>query len=590
VSREGLHVRWLHIGILMIVMFVLLSRFLNLPARPMGNDEAVLALNALQLTPSATAFWPAEREIISRSPLYEWLTGFVFQYISSGAAQARLVPAAAGALLALLPLFFLKRMSKLELILTSAFLAFSPVAINLSRAAGGYTLSALFLTSAVLVATLPRRKDSDDSRWIWSSIFLGASFASGVAVYNGLFSLLLGYLLIRWRLPEIFRTEETKHYLQDFTRYLWLAPVVAILAATGVGSYRFGMAGIGEALAIWLKGWVPFGKLSLLSFLMAGITYEPFILIVGAFGAIQAWRRGSSSGKLFSIWALASLMTGLIYPARSAQDWIWVVIPLAFLAAEAVRALLNRLLEREAWNHVVSLVVIALILIGAAVVTLLGYVNGYLQQMLIGDGALVGLALLAMLLLLSSVFVLFGLGWSWEIVFDGASIVILVLTSLLSVSAAWNLANDRGLEFRTLWVEDSPTENGKYFERTLENASLALTGEAKSAAVFVKGELEPSLVWALRENPRYDDTDIEGQADPPVLIAPEGVSLVGFSSEYLGQNFALNYERGWYGLLPPDLLRWYLTHSAPTASASWVIFVRADIIEFSEFQPQPAEE
>jgi hypothetical protein len=65
---------------------------------------------------------------------------------------------------------------------------------------------------------------------------------------------------------------------------------------------------------------------------------------------------------------------------------------------------------------------------------------------------------------------------------------------------------------------------------------------------------------------------------------------VGFSAEYLGQNFAYSYHRGWYGVLPPDLLRWYLTHSAPTASAGWVIFVRGDIIEFSDFPAQPAEE
>jgi hypothetical protein len=39
-------------------------------------------------------------------------------------------------------------------------------------------------------------------------------------------------------------------------------------------------------------------------------------------------------------------------------------------------------------------------------------------------------------------------------------------------------------------------------------------------------------------------------------------------------------------MLPPNLLRWSLDHSAPTASTGWVLFVRSDIIALSEFSSE----
>jgi hypothetical protein len=156
----------------------------------------------------------------------------------------------------------------------------------------------------------------------------------------------------------------------------------------------------------------------------------------------------------------------------------------------------------------------------------------------------------------------------------------------LSISAAWNLASDRGLGFRTLWVSNSPTENGKYFDMTLENASLALLGDPDAAPILVQGEIEPSLVWRLRDHPRYIPAVSESAATPPILVVPEGAGLGPFGAEYFGQNFAMTVERGWFGLLPPDLLRWSLTHSAPTASTGWVLYIRSDIIAITEFEAE----
>ena len=589
-NHEIVRIRWLQIGVLLVVLLAVLPRVINLGDRPLGPEEAVQALNATRLSPEPATFWPTDQEGLTASPLYEWLTGLVFQFGGSGRLQARLVPALAGTLLAVLPLFFMQRASRSWMLLTAGLLALSPVAINLSRMAAGDTLSVLFLTAAIMNSVLPVAIEERERQSIWTAILLGASLASGRAVYTGIFSLLFTYALIRWRMREALRSGELAFSGKGFVHHLWIVPVTAVLVATGVGGFRFGLAGLGEALVLWLRGWVPFGQLSALGFLVAGLTYEPLLVVVGTIGAVLAWRRSDTYGKAFSLWALASFLTVLIYPGRSAQDWIWAAVPLAVLAASTLSLLLQRISQREKWLHVVSLVSIAIVLISAAAVTLLGYVNGYLQQMLMGDDVLIALALFAMLLLLASVFVLFGLGWSWSIVLDGAGIVVVAVTFLLSVSAAWNLGSDRGLGFRTLWVPSSPTQNGQYLEDTIENASLALTGDANAAPIFVQGEPEPGLIWALRNYPRYEPVEAENATAPPILIVPDGADLGAYSAEYFGQSFALNLERGWFGLVPPDLLRWSLTHSAPTASTSWVVFIRSDIIRLSDFSTEPALE
>lgn len=582
-NRASLRVRWLYIAILILILLSFLPRVIKLSGQPLGNEEAVNALNATLQSSDPASHWLAEQETFTISPLYEWSTGLVFQFAGTGEGQARLLPAIAGALLALLPVFFLRAGSRLELLLSSTFLALSPVAVNLSRSADGAMFSALFLTASVLWIVIPGTEINPEKVGVWSAVFLGAALASGVAVYSGVVSLLLAYLLTKWLSAGAMHSEGLHVNLQQVARNLWIAPLVAVLLATGLGGFRFGLSGLGESLALWLRGWVPFGELSVPAFLMAGLAYEPFILIVGAVGVVLVWRTENQRGKLFSLWALGSLLVSLVYSGRSAQDWIWVTIPLAFVAAEAVAALFNRLSEREQWLHVSALVSIAVVLISAAVITLIGYVNGYLQQMMTGSDLLIGLALLAMLLLLSSVFVLFGLGWSWEVVQDGAGIVLVLVTLAASISAAWNLANDRGLAFRTLWISSSPTENGTYFQETLKTASLALLGSEKAAPILIQGDPEPAIIWRLRDYPRYVPLDEEPAAAPPVLVVPAGTGLGAFGADYFGQSFAMNLERGWFGLLPPDLLRWSLTHSAPTASTSWVIYIRADIIGLTDF-------
>jgi hypothetical protein len=588
VSNGSVRMRWLHIGVILALLLSVMPRVINLAHRPLDNFEAVHALNAAQLTPSPAPYWSNQEASNSSSPMYAWLTGLVFQFVGSGEAEARVVPALAGLLLAILPIFCFGALDRLQLLLASVFIALSPVAVTLSRTAGDETLGALFLSGFVLTVCLPGQQIRTERRWIWAAVLLGAALASGVAVFNGLFSILLAYLLFRWMSPEVIRSESFKEGARSFLKYSWLTPVSAVVMATGVGIYRFGLAGLGESIALWMNGWVPFGQLSALGFLVAGVSYEPFILLMGIIGVIVVWRSGSQTGKLFSLWALGAFLTGIIYPGRSAQDWIWAVIPLSFLAAEAIGALLLRLERRDQWIHVIALISIALVLTSAAIITLIGYVNGFIQQMLLGEELLIGVALLAMLVLLVSVFVLFGLGWSWDVVWDGLGIFLGIITMMLSVSAAWNLANDGGLGFRTLWVSNSPTENVEYFSSTIENASLALTGKATGAPVFIQGEPDPALIWQLRAHPPYVASDAQNAAIPPILIVPEGAGLGAYGAEYFGQDFVLNLERGWFGMLPPDLLRWSLTHSAPTAATGWVVFIRADIIGLSEFSVEPS--
>lgn len=589
-NRIELRIRWLHIGILVIAVVAALTRLPGLSKRPIDNSEAISALNAAQLTTDPAPYWLDQTQARSVSPLYEWLTAAVFQVSGSGEGAARLFPAIAGILFVLLPLGFLRAEAKATLLLGALFLALSPVAISLSRAAGGTMLSALLLCAFVLTMTLSRDQDSADRSAILAAILIGGALSAGEPAFHGLFSLIIAGVLVRWLYPEIWRFYSASRVFEQLLKYLWLSPIVAILLATGMGMSRLGLSGIGESFVTWLNGWIPFGQLSALGFLAAGISYEPLLFILGAAGIILVRKRADDFAKLSISWALGALLSGLIYPGRSAQELLWVLIPSSFLAALFTSELITRLTQRVDWPHVFSLVAISLVLISSAVVTIIGYVNGYLQQMLVGDDVLIGVALFAMFLLLSSVIVLFGLGWSWDVVWDGLGIVLILMTLALSISSAWKLEHDRQLGFRTLWESDSPSANGRYFDNTIENASLALTGSLTAAPVHIDGEPNPSLIWHVRHHPRYFNPDPTLQAAPPIIIARAEAGLGEYGAEYFGQKITMTFERAWYGLLPPDFFRWSVTNSAPTAPTGWVVFVRSDIIALSDFAPEAPSE
>jgi len=136
--------------ILAIFFAGLCLRFVNLGKMPFSTAEAQNAYAAFSASNRLSTETAA-------SPVYEGLTGATFFLLKATPFFARFWPALAGASLALVPLFWRRRLGSLQTILLAAAFAFDPVLFTLSRQAGGaiFTVVGLIWMLAFFFARKP---------------------------------------------------------------------------------------------------------------------------------------------------------------------------------------------------------------------------------------------------------------------------------------------------------------------------------------------------------------------------------------------------------------------------------------------------
>jgi hypothetical protein len=103
-------------------------------------------------------------------------------------------------------------------------------------------------------------------------------------------------LLVAFGLSRILASRDRKPF-EEFRRLftiksgVWVALVVMLLVASGVGFYWNGLAGLGESITEWLHGWTEPGTQSAIAYAVMLLAYEPLFVVMGIVGAVLAWRR-----------------------------------------------------------------------------------------------------------------------------------------------------------------------------------------------------------------------------------------------------------------------------------------------------------
>jgi hypothetical protein len=295
-------------------------------------------------------------------------------------------------------------------------------------------------------------------------------------------------------------------------------------------------------------------------------------------GAVLAWRRKESLGQAASLWALGSLFSGLVYPARSAAEIVFVVLPLALLVAYTISVLIERIVQRGVGLELVGLTGVLLVLTASAWISLVGYANGFILEYTPSDPGLILLVFSALIIMAVSLLLFFGLGWSWGVVADTLGIAATLVLAAITLSAAWRLNfTPLATSARELWRPEVTTNGMRLLTDTLDNASLAYAGRTDEIAVEVQSEVNPALAWALRD---YNQAggEFNSLAEPSqAVLALELNSGTNLLADYMGQGMALKERRDWEGSLPPNLLQWFVLRSAPTELERWILWVRMDI-------------
>jgi len=564
--------------LLYLILFTLGAwlRFNQLDRQPLTDAEAREALGAL---PQPAEFQPPDPG--PGSPAYQVLTGLAFSFTGAQDRIARWAPAVAGSLLLLTPLLVRPQIGRGAALMTTLLLGISPTLWAASRTAGGSAIAVLGILTAVLF--LARARAETRGNLERAAAMLGVAAATGQAGLLGLASLGVGsaaLVAIRRRRgnPDPDRTPALPWPValdtEALRRNLFLAGVVALSVASGLGFFVRALGGVFGGLGSWAEGWFEPSGIPAASVMLNLPTYEPLLLGFGGLGLVRAVRKGSALESWLAVWAISALLLIAVYPGRRPEDLLWAVIPLCFLAAKEASQLIERALgARPAW-----------LLIGfvAAVIALLAFSYMQLAAFVRGPDAfqtLLGLPLLLMLALMgiglaAAAIGLLGLGWSREIAGTVAGVAGLIVLSSLSLSAGGRL-NLAPASASELWRPQASLAGLLDLRETIDTLSKAETGRTGAIPLQFADPSTPALAWVLRGYaPRGAADPAE---NPPVILMREGSGAGLFPSEYLGQSVSIGERWGWTGWWPPELLFWWVTREAPTLPDRWVLLVRPDI-------------
>ena len=567
-----------------VLLLFALSRFANLNARPLSDTEALHALGASLGTQGTSEFWAFNETATVRSPLYHLPTHLLFQVFGAEESIARIVPAIAGFLLLLLVVFLWNGDRPGSKMVWLLLLGFSPIILTASRNANGDILAA-----AALFVILILLLEKDISRFsrpeLSFSLAAGIAFATGSAVYRALTGIALTALVIMLLSRSGRENWVSLERLKRLLKSAWLIPVTGLLISSGFGSSPESIQGIAFGLEEWLLGWVQPSGHSVLELVLLLLTAEPLILLFGVAGAVRLWNNRESPGRFAAYLTIGAGFFITIYQGRTPLDLIWLILPLSYLAVQAIQELLASLMDLSSNQELIGLIALLVTFTASAALSVVAYGTGNVLTINPGNPNLILLLFLALGIMGLSVLVFFGIGWSWSIVIQAVGMLAIILALSLGISSIWRLNfTQEGYHVQELWWQATPTRAMPLMVNSLENAALAYSGHRHALPIEVQDDPPPSFAWALRNFQKSEGETAFGAEATPVVLTLDANQDVSLPADYIGQSLGVRELRAWDTALPPDIFRWWISRAAPTVVEQWVLWLRVDIASFGEIE------
>ena len=512
---------------------------------------------------------------------YLSLTRIFFTILGGSDFAARLWPALIGSLVVWVPMLFREKLGRTAALLISLGLALDPALISVSRIGAGPMPALVFL----LLASGAFHKQ--DLRLFFSFLVLG--LLSGPGFWLGASLLIIAVLIHAW-----LGVSDIKGYinvrsslLRDQTRSIdqtlsvFFLPVGIFLL---VGSFFFsnpaGLSAWAGALPAFISGLGKGSGTQAVQILIYLIVSNPFILVFGLLGFLQAWRRQDSIGIFSSVWFLIGLLVLLAIPGREGVDLIWLVIPLWIGAGrEFLRVV--RLAEKSWEDYGLAGLIVVLVVLNW--LTFLGmiYQSGNQTAILLQ----IGLFLASFALVIISLLIRVGGSrqlWSvpreeWQspsfAIYLGLGVVLL----LFSFSSLTQGAYLRNGDPRSIWTKGSGVGQYDLLHESVYDASITQYGRGDVIRGTALVERD-ALRWALKdfEGIQFHST-FDPDNQPPIVITSDLDYMLVNQENYRGQDFVAAAERGWDGILPPDWISWIAYRSGEIRNEVIILWIRNDI-------------
>lgn len=526
----------------LLALLALVQRFGALAAQPLTPVEALNALATWQVWQAAPL-----NPVLPTSPLYVTLTALLSQLLGSSDSVMRLVPAAAGTALVLLPWLLRQRLGRGGAIVSGFLLLISPTITAAGRTADGSALALLGLL--LLLVTLVRYWDSGDRRWfLFAAVVLGLGLETAPLFYTGLLGLLLVALVQRLAGPAL--PPPTARPDGALWRQAGLATGGAFLA----GNAFFLWYPAGPVLSVWLGN---FGGAPDLGVWLAPVLalgrYEPALLTLGAAAILWAAWRNLLLPTLLVYWFTA-VLTLLLLQGGEVSNLLPLALPGYLLAGLFAGHLLRG--RFDIWSGAATT---GLLLLGAILISNLSRFARTGPEALLSFNFLVAVAaLLAMI-----VVTLYVYSWRPRPARQAALLTLLTLLSLYGWGTGRWLSREAANDPRERWVAVGTAGDIRQLAAIAADASGQIAQAERSASLYL-GVNSPALRWYLRD---FEQLTL-GSGPPAVatydLIVVAAESTARFQNDYLGADFAYEVTAP----LPAEpinlqrLLRWWLLHTS----------------------------
>lgn len=544
-------------------------RFYQLGFAPLNDEEARLALQAWRVAQGLRS--PLDSQV-----LYVHATAALFFVFGPYNFLARFWPALSGSMLVFLPWAWHKRFGERTALFFAFLLALDPGMVALSRQANAW-MPVLFSLGMAWVS-LERGGPS------WSGFFMALALLGGRPFWEGLLFLLIAGLLHRFfhvkfpSLPSPGAQEREQFLLPFFVTFV-----------CGSTLFLFSPAGFG---ALWkaplevIQAWTTMqASLSQMFLVLIGYELLPLLLAIGFL-----FRDGQEQWRIFTA---VSFALPLLFPGHTPNSWLWFLVPLLFLAAQALDLFLQSL-SALTWQTTLSSLAMFLLLIFAAF-NLIGIAAEPAQPIntqpfQAGEISLPPLRFLAIfgaLLVLGVSLLLIALEWGKRMAWQTWFLSVVLILGIYTLGSLWSITGMRYPDGIELWSIAPNPAQAELLEQTVSHLSLWRSGHRLAEEIVLAGWEDPpaSLVWLLRRHPVAFSRFIQPEDQSALWISPALINESGARS-YRGQAFS--WQRAPLGGIGPgEALQWLFFRKLPLREEMLILWASSDLFEYKGVSTTP---
>ena len=544
-----------------IFLIAIVFRFSNLGFIPLSDVEARLALDSYSLNNAS---------INGNSPqvLLSNITAIIFYIFGENNFLVRFIPALAGCLLVISPIFFRRFINKKYLLIISFWMAIDPGFVALSRQVNSSLLLIIFGIAAVL--------SFYTKKYELSGISLGLMLLCGTSFWFAIIPLVLTILILRFSKNPVLDPIALEFNDKPWKKLLIFFGGSVIFGSTASFIYPGQFGNLLNGFMGYINGWTGPSFTSFWFLIRTMVIYNLPLFLFGIIGLIWLMRSYRDRSFALGILSFLYLFQLLIYPQRNVELLIFLMLPLLIAASIYLSSHLS--INGINKKMIISVVCFGLIFLGF--MTLISLKIGSSSWQQTGNNSWSILLVLFGLVLI--VLAIFLIGWtiSWKTAEKSFLFLTIIYLGVYSVSASWNAGGLRTSYQNEMWWFDNVLVDEDLVTSTINEYSDWNGGFKNNAQIQVVNLDYPSIRWAFREykNIQYINV-LPNLANPQMIISriDEQIAMVDL---YRGQDFSWSVKPDWSFLTNTEWETWFLSRDLPIEkkeSFRIILWVRNDL-------------